>query len=86
MPVRFQLEYWRDGRWFAGRLRHVPGVFSQGATLEELEDNIRDAYRMMLAGQEPAPAGGPSRQRRSRSRLKRRDSWASPKRGGLHLT
>jgi len=26
----------------------VPGVFSQGETLEELEENIRDAYRMVM--------------------------------------
>ncbi len=47
MSLRFQLEYWKDGDWFVGRLPDVPGVFSQGATLEELEDNIRDAYRLM---------------------------------------
>ena len=30
-----------------GRLKEVPGVFSQGKTLEELEDNIRDAYKLI---------------------------------------
>jgi predicted RNase H-like HicB family nuclease len=58
MSLRFQLEYWRDGRWFVGRLPHVPGVFSQGETLEELEENIRDAYRMMLNDQETLPVAG----------------------------
>ena len=48
MSLRLQLEYWKDGSWFVGRLPQVPGVFSQGTTLEELEENIRDAYRMML--------------------------------------
>ena len=57
MASRFQMEYWKDDRWFVGRLPQVPGVFSQGATLDELEDNIRDAYRMMLEEQDPAPAG-----------------------------
>ena len=47
MPTRYQLEYWRDDRWFVGRLPQVPGVFSQGATLEELEENIKDAFRLM---------------------------------------
>jgi predicted RNase H-like HicB family nuclease len=42
------MEYWRDGKWYVGRLPQVPGVFSQGATLDELEQNIRDAYRLML--------------------------------------
>ena len=48
MVRTFTLEYWRDGRWFVGRLKEVPGVFSQGETLAELEANIRDAYALML--------------------------------------
>ena len=55
MSLRLQLEYWKDGAWFVGRLPQVPGVFSQGATLQELEENVRDAYRMMLEEQEAAP-------------------------------
>jgi predicted RNase H-like HicB family nuclease len=45
----FTLEYWQDDGWFVGRLKEVPGVFSQGKSLEELKENIIDAYRMMLA-------------------------------------
>jgi len=45
----FTLEYWRDDDWFIGELREIPGVFSQGKTIEELKENIIDAYRMMLA-------------------------------------
>ncbi len=45
------LEYWKDDGWYVGRLREVPGVFSQGQTLEELEDNIRDAYKLILEDQ-----------------------------------
>lgn len=50
------MEYWKDGRWFVGRLPQVPGVFSQGSTLAELEENILDAYRMMLEERDPTPA------------------------------
>jgi predicted RNase H-like HicB family nuclease len=49
MSRRFTLEYWIDDNWYVGRLKEVPGVFSQGESLEELEENIRDAYRMMTA-------------------------------------
>ena len=56
MALRFQMEYWKDGRWFVGRLPQVPGVFSQGATVAELEENILDAYRMMLEERDPTPA------------------------------
>jgi len=30
------------------RLQEAPGVFSQGKTLADLEDNIRDAYELAL--------------------------------------
>ncbi|HHT9118369.1 MAG TPA: type II toxin-antitoxin system HicB family antitoxin [Candidatus Hypogeohydataceae bacterium YC38] len=43
----FTLEYWIDEGWYVGRLKEVPGVFSQGKSLKELEENIRDAYKMM---------------------------------------
>ena len=49
MTRQFTLEYWMDDGWYVGRLKEIPGVFSQGETLEELEENIRDAYQLMMA-------------------------------------
>ena len=54
MRRQFTLEYWTDGDWIVGRLLEVPGVFSQGATLEELRENIQEAYELMVT----PPAGG----------------------------
>ncbi len=51
------LEYWIDDGWYVGRLRGIPGVFSQGETLQELEENIADAYQMMLEEDEPPTVG-----------------------------
>jgi predicted RNase H-like HicB family nuclease len=48
----FTLEYWEDDNWFVGKLKEIPGVFSQGKTIEELKENIIDAYRMMVAESE----------------------------------
>ena len=48
MPKTLTLEYWIEDGWFIGRLKEIPSVFSQGETLEELEENIRDAYQLML--------------------------------------
>ncbi len=48
MLKHFTLEYWIDDRWYVGKLKEVPGVFSQGESLEELEENIRDAYLLMM--------------------------------------
>ena len=48
MERQFTLEYWLDDYWYVGKLKEVPGVFSQGKSLEELEENIRDAYQLMM--------------------------------------
>ncbi len=48
MLRHFTLEYWIDEGWYVGRLKEVPGIFSQGESLEELEEYIRDAYRLMV--------------------------------------
>ena len=50
MKHEFTLEYWQDDGWFVGRLKEVPGVFSQGETLAELEHNIEDAYHAVMSG------------------------------------
>lgn len=51
---QFTMEYWLDDGWYVGRLKEVPGVFSQGASLGELEENIKDAYSLMLEDAPPA--------------------------------
>jgi len=40
MLRQYTLEYWIDEGRFVGRIREVPGVFGQGESLEELEDNF----------------------------------------------
>ena len=44
----FTLNFWMDEGWCVGKLREVPGVFSQGESLEELKMNIQDAYDLMM--------------------------------------
>ena len=61
MP-KFNLEYWEDDGWLIGRLIEVPGVFSQGETLEELKDNINDSYKLM-AESEPLELAPSNRNR-----------------------
>lgn len=48
MRRSFTLEYWMDDDWYVGRLKEIPGVFSQGESMEELEENIRDAYQLLI--------------------------------------
>ncbi len=57
MRSQFTLEFWRDGEWYVGRLLEVPGVFSQGETLDVLRENIQDAYELVVTqDRTPAPA------------------------------
>lgn len=58
MLRHFTLEYWIDDGWYVGRLKEIPGVFSQGETLQELEENIREAYQLMLEEEKDLPYAG----------------------------
>jgi len=57
MERLFTLEYWLDEGWYVGRLKEVPGIFSQGKSLPELEENIRDAYQLMMEEEEKPLVG-----------------------------
>ncbi len=48
MKKQFTLEYWIDDNFYVGKLKEVPGIFSQGRTLKELKENIIDAYNLMM--------------------------------------
>jgi predicted RNase H-like HicB family nuclease len=63
--VAFTLEYWPDEGFVVGRLREVPGVFSQGESLAELEENIRDAYALVISDHlQSSPAEPGARRKR----------------------
>ncbi len=56
MTGSFTLQFWRDDAWYVGRLKEVPSIFSQGRSVEELRENIRDAYEAMFGdADEPPP-------------------------------
>ncbi len=52
MLRNYTLEYWIDDDWYVGKIKEVPGVFSQGETLTELEENIKDAFNLMIKDDE----------------------------------
>ena len=47
MNTRMHMVYWESDEFWLGKLLEHPGIMTQGKTLEELEENIRDAYLMM---------------------------------------
>ena len=52
MKRNFTLEYWLDDGWYVGKLKEIPGVFSQGETLDELIANINEVYQLMIEDDE----------------------------------
>jgi predicted RNase H-like HicB family nuclease len=52
--MTLRMVYWRDEDFFVGRLVDYPNVATQGETLEELEENIKDAFELMFLEDVPA--------------------------------
>jgi predicted RNase H-like HicB family nuclease len=42
--------YWKSEKFWLGKLKERPDIMTQGETLDELEENLRDAYRLMVMG------------------------------------
>jgi len=40
--------YWKGEKFWLGKLLEHPEIMTQGETLEELEENMKDAYKMMV--------------------------------------
>lgn len=45
--------YWKGEKFWLGKLLDHPEVMTQGETLEELEENIKDAYLLMAMDDVP---------------------------------
>lgn len=43
-----KIVYWRGEHYWLGRLLDHPEIMSQGETIAELEENLRDAWRELL--------------------------------------
>jgi predicted RNase H-like HicB family nuclease len=48
MKQRLTMVYWKSERFWLGKLLEHPEIMTQGETPEELEENLRDAYLMMV--------------------------------------
>ena len=47
MSSKMTLIYWKGEKFWLGKFLEHPEIMTQGETLEELEENIKDAYLMM---------------------------------------
>jgi len=60
MNRRLTLIYWKRDKFWLGKLLEYPEIMTQGETLEELEDNIKDAC--LLMAMEDVPDGYQSKE------------------------
>lgn len=45
--------YWKGEKYWLGKLLERPEIMTQGETLEALEENIKDAYLLMVMDDVP---------------------------------
>lgn len=55
MDKKLTMVYWKGEKFWLGKFIEYPEIMTQGETVEELEENLRDAYFMMVM--EDVPEG-----------------------------
>ena len=50
---RMTMVYWKSKKFWLGKLLEHPEIMTQGKTLEELEQNIREAFLLMALDEVP---------------------------------
>ena len=53
MKTKMNMVYWKGEKFWVGKLLEHPEIMTQGETLEELEENLKDAYLLMTMDDVP---------------------------------
>ncbi len=53
MKTKMNMIYWKGEKFWIGKLLEHPQIMTQGKTLEELEENMKDAYVLMTMDDVP---------------------------------
>lgn len=48
MKQRFTAVYKKSGKWYVGWVEEIPGVNTQGQTLRETKENLREALQLVI--------------------------------------
>jgi len=48
MARQFTAIYKKSGKWYLGWVEEIPGVNTQGKTLKEVKENLREALLLIL--------------------------------------
>jgi hypothetical protein len=57
MNTKMNMIYWKTDKFWLGKLLEHPEIMTQGESLEELEENLRDAYLLMAMEDVPKDYG-----------------------------
>jgi len=52
--TKIKMVYWKGKKFWLGKILEHPEIMSQGETVEELEENLKDAYKLMLMDDVPS--------------------------------
>jgi len=47
METKLRMVYWKGEKFWVGKLLEYPDIMTQGKTLKELEENMKEAYMLM---------------------------------------
>jgi len=54
MKTKLNMIYWKGKKYWVGKLLERPDIMTQGETLSELEENLREAYMLMTMEDVPS--------------------------------
>jgi len=58
MERTFEATIEKRDRWYIGWVDAVPGAFSQGKTIKEVQENLKEAVQLILESQQELRAKG----------------------------
>ena len=47
METKLKMVYWKGEKFWVGKILEYPDIMTQGKTLKELEENMKEAYMLM---------------------------------------
>lgn len=53
METKLNMIYWKGKKFWVGKFLERPEIMTQGETIEELEENLKDAYILMTMDEVP---------------------------------
>ena len=54
METKMSMIYWKGDKFWVGKLLEHPEIMTQGESLKELEENLKDAYILMTMDDVPS--------------------------------